>query len=430
MTSSGRLNRLLRETGASPGDMLEITTRRGRYRGIMMPHHEFSGEDVIVLKLPSGYNMGVKVGDGCEIRVIEKGKAPKRVSREAQHITGKPEVGFIGTGGTISSFVDYRTGGVYPAMAAEEIVSMVPEVAEICNLSGRTLFSMLSEDMFVEQWKSIAEEVAERLNGGCRGVIISHGTDTMGYTSAALSFMLHNLTGPVVMVGAQRSADRPSFDGFLNLLCSARVAAETDIGEVVVVMHSSSSDAGCYVHRGTRVRKMHSSARDAFRSLNQKPIAFVDDAIHMMSEYRRTANGKVMADTRISDNAVLIFSHPGMTRAEFMRCSEGADGIVVAGTGLGHVDSDVSGAIEKRASQGIPVVMTTQCLGGSVNPRVYSRGRELLKAGIIDGADMLPETAYVKLLYALAHFKGEELRRFMKSSIAGELSERRLYEEQ
>ena len=420
----------LSAAGIESGDLIRVRDREKVFAGILMPRDEFSSGDVLVLKLRSGYNIGVKYGRHTEVELVEKQPKPAhRRSGAARHAgDGKSDrrVAFVGTGGTIASFVDYRTGGVFPAYDAEGIVSLVPEISSVCRLEGETLFSEMSENFGYSEWKALAEEAASRLNAGYRGVLIAHGTDTMSYTAAALSFMLKNMTGPVVLVGAQRSPDRPSFDGYLNLLCSARVAAESDVGEVVVVMHSSSSDTECAVHRGTKVRKMHSSRRDAFRSINCEPIALVDGGIRYLSEYRHASGGKVEADTKMSDGVSLVQFYPDLDGDEFMRITEGKKGVVIAGTGLGHVSSELVGCIRKKVSEGMPVVATTQCLYGTVDLKVYSTGRDMLKAGVINGSDMLPEVAYVKLRWVLGHHSRlEDVRKLMESNISGEITSRR-----
>ncbi|MEM3851946.1 MAG: Glu-tRNA(Gln) amidotransferase subunit GatD [Methanomassiliicoccales archaeon] len=425
------LNPLLRERldslSISEGDEIRIRTPLAEYKGLLMPHHAFSGDNVVVLKLRSGYNVGVAVSPDTEITLLRKGEPVTRPSPERMpQPASLPHVAFIGTGGTIASFVDYRTGGVLPALNAHEIEMRVPEISGICSLEGGTLFSVFSENMFCREWAAIAMEAASRLNDGAHGVIIAHGTDTMAYTASALAFMLGRLSGPVVLTGAQRSPDRPSFDGYLNLIGSARIAGMSDIGEVTVVMHADSSDKACHVHRGTRVRKMHSSRRDAFRSLNAPPIAIVDENITYLSAYRRTEDVKVRADVSMSSDGTLITFFPGMSEKHFLAMTEGCRGIVLAGSGLGHVSTDIISGIRKRVREGIPVVVTTQCLGGSVNMRVYSTGRDMIAAGAVEGGDMLPEVAYVKLLWALAHFEDmQQICDYMQSDIAGEISGRR-----
>ncbi|MBA4323461.1 MAG: Glu-tRNA(Gln) amidotransferase GatDE subunit D, partial [Odoribacter sp.] len=302
---------------------------------------------------------------------------------------GKPVISLISTGGTIASYVDYRTGAVHPALTAEDLTFSVPELTENYNVKAKVLFSILSEDMKVEYWKKLAKEVASELNSGADAVIIPHGTDTMGYTSAALSFMLKNLTGAVILVGSQRSSDRPSSDASMNLLSAAKLA-ETDFGEVAVVMHGESSDTYSLIHRGTRVRKMHSSKRDAFKSINEKPIGRIDENVTFFQDYRRRNEGKTIVNDKIEEKVSLVYFYPGLTPDFFDYTVKNSKGIVIAGSGLGHVSSDLIEIIRKAK---IPIVMTSQCLNGRVNMNVYSTGRDLLNANVIPGEDMLPETA-------------------------------------
>ena len=417
----------LRRAGMAPGDEVRILNGSGEKTGILLPHHDFSRRDVFTVKLSSGYNVGVRYSGDTRVERIAPAResAPPRSAR--RHGGGQgTRVAFIGTGGTIASFVDYRTGGVFPALDAADLVQLVPEISSVCSLEGGNLFSEMSENFGHREWSSIAREVASKLNAGYRGVLISHGTDTMSYTAAALSFMLHNLTGPVVLVGAQRSPDRPSFDGYLNLACASRVAALSDIGEVVVVMHSGSSDGGCTIHRGTKVRKMHSSRRDAFKSINAQPVGYVGDEVRCTSPYRKAIPGTVKADTSMAKDVSLVQFHPDMSRQDFLDMTEGKRGVVIAGTGLGHVSSGLVKSIARRVSEGVSVVVTTQCLFGTTDLRVYSTGRDMLRAGVIPGGDMLPEVAYIKLRYVLAHHRGSEsVRKAVMSDVAGELIRRR-----
>jgi len=337
----------------------------------------------------------------------------------------KPTVAVLGTGGTIASFVDYKTGAVYPALSAQDLVFSVPELTDLCNIRARVLYSILSENMKVEYWQRLAEESAKELNSGAEAVIIPHGTDTLGYTSAALSFMMKNLSGPVILVGSQRSSDRPSSDAFMNLLCSARLAS-SDLGEVVVVMHGETSDSFCTIHRGTKIRKMHSSRRDAFQSMNEKPLGRVheDGRIEFESEYRRKAKGEVKAETRMEERVSLLYFYPGLKKHFFEKMAEDSKGIVIAGTGLGHVSTDLIPSIEKAIKKGVHVVMTTQCLSGRVGMYVYATGRELANIGVIPGEDMLPETAYVKLMWVLGKTSDpKEVRELMTRNLVGEINE-------
>ena len=428
MSYSARASKLLYEAGAGEGDTVKVVCRGVESTGVLMPHHEFSEPDVVVLKLKSGYNIGVSLGEGAVVEVVTKAiKKEKRV-RTSPTSEGKKGVAVLGTGGTIASYVDYRTGAVHPALSAEDLVSAVPEMAEICRVDAKVLFSIFSENMRIEDWQIIAAEVVDSLAHGDEGCIVPHGTDTMGYTSAALSFMLEDLPKPVILVGAQRSSDRPSSDAYTNLLSAARFCVEGDAAEVFVLMHDSISDTAAALHRGTRVRKMHTSRRDAFESVNEDPVARVEfeGGIAYSSSYRKKSNGRVNLRPEMEEKVALLQFYPGMSPSVFEGVAAHHKGVVIAGTGLGHVSQDIVKSISAEIRKGVAVVMTSQCLHGRVNLNVYDTGRDLLTAGVIPGEDMLPETALVKLMWALVNTDGEEeLRRAMVTNLRGELSSRR-----
>src|SRR5436309_6768544 len=269
-----RVRALLDRAQADGGDTVVVRAKGERYEGTLMPHHGFSGEDILTVKLPSGYNIGIAVGDIDAVEVTAKHEATRAERRLPPPTKDKLTVAVLGTGGTIASYVDYRTGAVHPAVTAEELVFSVPELLEVCNVRARVIYSIFSENLKPENWQRLAREAAKEIDSGAAGVVIPHGTDTLHFTTAALSFMLRDLMAPVVVVGAQRSSDRPSSDAAMNLLSAARVAT-ADLGEVVAVMHGETSDSFGVIHRGTKVRKMHSSRRDAFRSLNATPLGRV-----------------------------------------------------------------------------------------------------------------------------------------------------------
>ncbi|HIH01582.1 TPA: Glu-tRNA(Gln) amidotransferase subunit GatD [Thermoplasmata archaeon] len=427
MRYPGRVGKLLTDAGADVGDEIEVLRGREAHRGTLMPHHDFSGHDIITIKLASGYNIGLSVEKGATVRIVSKKQAKAAVSRSLPPDSEKKNVSFIGTGGTIASYVDYRTGAVHPAKSAEELVFSVPELMDLCDVKAKVLYSIYSENMEVTHWQELARAAAQELNEGASGVIIPHGTDTMGFTSAALSFMLKSLTGPVVCVGSQRSSDRPSSDATMNLLCSARLCVESDLGEVVVVMHGSTSDAGCVVHRGTKVRKLHSSRRDAFHSVNAEPVARVEGGeVLFSSEYSRRAKGPVEVRDKMNPKVSMLHFYPGFEPEHFDMIAANVEGVVIAGTGLGHVSERLIESIGRAVKDGVHVMITTQCLYGAVNLSVYSTGRDMLAAGVVPLGDMLPETAYVKLMWALGQaVEPSEVREMMLTNVAGEITPRR-----
>ena len=423
MSRSKFIGNILRNANAEEGDLVEIEVDDEKIKGVLMPHHEFSDKNIIIVKLSNGYNIGIDGRKDIKIRVLEKKKKKAVKKKVIPFDPAKPTVSVIGTGGTIACYVDYRTGAVHPATSAEDLAFSVPEIFDICNVKAKIAFQMLSENLKVSHWQTLARELANAFNNErVSGVVIPHGTDTMGYTSAALSFMLKNLSGPVVLVGAQRSSDRPSSDAAQNLLSAVTVAAKSDLGEVVVVMHGEISDTFTYIHRGTRVRKMHTSRRDAFKTINEKPLGKIEyGRIELTGGYRRKTSGKVVVDDKMDDDVALVYFYPGMKEQDL----PDKKGLVIMGTGLGHISTDLIKRIRELIDNGSVIVMTSQCIFGRVNMRVYSNGRELLKAGVISGEDMLPEVAYVKLMWALAHAKDrDDVARIMHTDIAGEISGR------
>lgn len=401
------------------GDRVSVERGGMAYEGVLMPSRR---KDHLVIKLDNGYNIGLKVPES-ELKLVEKGRELKPPAKTLRCREGLPQVSILSTGGTIASKVDYRTGAVTSQFSAGEIIAAIPELEEMANYNARIIYQILSENMRADYWMELARAVAEEISAGAEGVIITHGTDTMMYTAAALSFMLRTPV-PVVLVGSQRSSDRPSSDASMNAICAVTTAI-SDIAEVCVVMHGSTSDDYCSIHRGTRVRKMHTSRRDAFQSINQRPIGrinYLSRSIETFVPYRRRGETELAVMDRLEPTCALVKYTPGAS-PEVLNyyIDKGYKGIVLEGTGLGHVASNWIDSIRMATDAGIPVVVTSQCLRGRICDRVYDTGRYMLDAGAIEGEDMLPEVALVKLMWVLGN-KPDEVESVMKASIAGEIS--------
>jgi glutamyl-tRNA(Gln) amidotransferase subunit D len=417
------------------GSKLKVTTKKQTYEGILMPRSELADEEHIVVKLSSGYNVGISKKDIVKVQKLSGGKI-KPKSLEVKFSKDKPPVSLISTGGTISSKIDYKTGGVFPYSKPEELLADVPELGNFARVKNILQpFQLLSEDMSSPDWAKIAKEVYKELNSDSEGVIVTHGTDTLHYTAAALAFMLKNLNKPVAVIGAQRSTDRGSFDGALNLVCGAHYCL-SDIAEVSIVMHGSTDDEYCIASRGTKVRKMHSSRRDAFRPINEQPLAkiFPDGNVVMLNaEHKQRSNSKPELDTKFNDKVALVYSYPG-SHSEVLDyyASKGYKGIIIAGTGFGHVSTQPIDkkfswlpALKRTVDKGVFVGVTTQTLYGTTDPLVYSAGRLMKDAGAVFLKDMLPEVAYVKLGFVLGHTnKKEEIKKQMLTNFAGEINPR------
>ena len=403
------------------GDRVLVERKGISYEGVLMPSRR---EDHVVLKLKSGYNIGLRAKES-EIKLIEKGQElkPQQLNKTMPEKPGLPQISILSTGGTIASKVDYRTGAVTSQFSAGEIISAIPQLEEIANYRARVIYQILSENMRSEYWTVLARAVAEEIEKGAEGVIITHGTDTMMYTAAALSFMLKTPV-PVVLVGSQRSSDRPSSDVSMNAVCAATVAT-SDIAEVCVVMHGTTNDDYCAIHRGTRVRKMHTSRRDAFQTIDQPPLGKVDyltRKVETSIPYRHRGEVDMELKERLESRCTLVKYTPGASPDVLhYYIDKGYRGIVLEGTGLGHVGSDWVEGIRRAKDEKIPVVVTSQCLRGRVCDRVYNTGRDMLDAGAIEGGDMLPEVALVKLMWVLAN-SPNEVDILMKTPLAGEMA--------
>lgn len=440
MAYSKKIQNVLKKKGIKEGDRIIV----GDYEGLLMPSPDVTGSpDHVVLKLDNGYNVGIKYEKGLRIEKSRRPE-PKMVKEEYEreveehHIRkleekkDHPTVTVLSVGGTIASKVDYRTGAVSAAMTAKDLVAQVPELLDIAHIEVETLFEVMSEDMGPEHWVKIAKEVGKQL-GKSDGVVITHGTDTMHYTSAALSFMLRGLNKPVVLTGAQRSSDRGSSDAFLNLICSVH-SARSDVAEVTVCMHGEPDDSYCFLMRGTKVRKMHATMRNTFRPINDYPIAKVwpDGKMEFIkNDYHRRGKDKLEIDAKFEEKVALLKVYPGSEpKLVNWLVKQGFKGIVIEGTGLGHVPTKAKKSwipsIKKAVESGVPVVVATQTLYGRVNPNVYSNLRVLYyEAGAIPAMDMLPETTYVKLGWVLAHTKSlKHVREMMLTNYAGEFNER------
>jgi len=428
----GLVLRKLEEANAQLGDRIRISLKDGEVTGILMPRAQIGADpDHAVIKMDNGYNIGVRIDAQVTVSLVQKAGAGKRPSSRATAVEtpGLPSVAILSTGGTIASRVDYRTGAVNPALTAEDLYDTVPELKEHANVRAKVIMSVLSENIHPKDWTTIAGAVASEIRRGADGVVIPHGTDTLGVSSAAMAFALQELPVPVVLVGSQRSSDRPSSDAALNLIGATEIACKANAAEVMLAMHGEPSDSFILAHRGTRVRKCHTSRRDAFQSVNCSPIFRYDSAgITEISSpiSRRDTTRKIRLKPDFDDKVVLIKTYPGISEGMIdMIVDAKYRGLVIEGTGLGHAPERIHSSIRRAIDAGVIVAMTSQCIWGRVNMNVYRPGVELLQMGVIPCEDMLPETALVKLMWLLANKKEtDEVRTAMTQSIVGEIGTR------
>lgn len=409
---------------------VSVGTTDGEFRGIILPRSETADDQHLVLKLITGYNIGINVSTIENIKENGFKKAHYKIpEKEFPFDDDKPDVTLLGTGGTIASRLDYRTGAVIPAFSPGELYGAVPELAGIANLKTLKLFEEFSENIAPKHWVKIAEAIKTEIENGADGIVIGHGTDTMHYSAAALSFMVRKTPVPIVIVGSQRSSDRPSSDAALNLINATWTAAHSDIAEVMVCMFGPTSDEYGLLHRGTRVRKMHSSYRSTFRTIGDTPLARVYDnnIVHIKSDYtRRDPDRSVELDTATCENVSIVYYYPNMKPDIIDSLTDnGYKGIVIAGTGLGHVNKPLYPALKRAINKGVHIYMTVETLWGYVQMYVYDTGRDIMELGVIPGANMLPEVAYAKMVWVLGHTEDrEKVAEMMLTPYSSEITER------
>jgi glutamyl-tRNA(Gln) amidotransferase subunit D len=415
----------LKANQISVGDSVKILADI-TYSGIIMPRYEHSDDKHIVLKLNSGYNIGLEI---AKIEKIEKNQSTKKIiekDEKIEKIAGLPKILLLSTGGTIASKIDYRTGAVTPVLTAEELNSSVPELAKIANIDTQVLFSEYSENIMPEHWLQIAEKINGYSKSDYTGIIIAHGTDTMHYTSSFLSFALAGFPIPIVLVGSQRSSDRASSDAALNLISATKFITESKTKGVYIVMHQDENDETVACHFGTRVRKNHTSKRGAFQTIGDDPAFIIaenqiqkniTEDFFKVNEFQP----KIYLDTKVA----LVKYHPGYDPNLLDKIIEmGFRGVIFEGTGLGHVGKIMYESVKKANEKGVFLGMTSQCIDGRVGMTVYESGRDLLDLGIVPLENMIPEVALVKAMWAMGNSQNrDEVKKIMLENIASELSE-------
>lgn len=429
----GRALEVLKKFNVRVWGQSDIETTRGLFKGTVLPRSENDDDLHIVLKIETGYNIGIDIATITGMKETGYNKANYKIpEKEFPYSDDKPNVKLFGTGGTIASRLDYRTGAVIPAFSPGELYGAVPELADICNINTEKLFAVFSENMGPDQYITLAKAIGQEIANGIDGIVIGHGTDTLHHTAAALSFMVQNPPVPIILVGSQRSSDRPSSDAALNLIHASTAAGHGDIAEVMVCMFGPTSDEYGFLHRGTRVRKMHSSYRSTFRTIGDTPVATVTRAgvKPIKKDYNPRRNDRIVKIVPcFNENVTMMYYYPHM-KVEMMHSliDMGYKGIIIVGTGLGHVNRELYPALERAKAEGVSVFMTLQTLWGYVHMFVYETGRDMMAKGVIPLGNMLPEVAWVKLGWAMGQTDDpEEIKRIMLTPVNEEITQKEPY---
>ena len=423
-----------------PGDTVQVITKDETLEGILIPSPELE-KDTVILKLDSGYNIGIDKKHIKKIATVKSSTEKKAASAPSvKQNKNLPTISIMHTGGTIASKVDYKTGGVTAGYSPDEMLQMIPELHDIANVRSRKIISLQSEMIRFPHYNALAKEIEKEIKKGCDGIIITHGTDTLHYTAAALAFMIENSPIPIILVGAQRSFDRGSSDASLNWINAAYFAAHADFSGVAICMHETSDDNNCLILPATKTRKMHTSRRDAFRPINTTAIArinYQEEKISFIQKKHKKRNKEKVAVTLMNDKLKIGFlkSHINMFAAEIDFYKD-FDGLVLEGTGLGHMPNEevdehtkenkkIQEAIANLVKSGVVVVMTPQTIYGRIQMNVYTPQRELLEVGVLGNFnDMTPETTFIKLAWLLSNFKKDEVKDLLSKNLRGELTDR------
>ena len=418
----GKIRDFLTQNKVEVGNLIKITSEL-TYSGILMPRYESGDESHIVLKLKSGYNIGIEFEKIEKIEKVGEGQSIVENPQVIEKDENLPKILLLSTGGTIASKVDYRTGAVTPALSASELYEAVPEIAEIANVDAEVLFSEYSENLQPEHWKEIAKKLDSVAKSDYAGIIIAHGTDTMHYTSSFLSFALSGFPIPIALVGSQRSSDRPSSDAALNLIAATKFLTESKTNGIYVIMHNDSNDDTIACHKGTRVRKNHTSKRGAFETVGDNPAFIVsEDKILKNMNDSFFKGEKYEPKLDLDSKIALVKYHPGYDPSQIKNLIDsGFNAIIFEGTGLGHVGNTMYDVIKDAKEKGLFLGMTSQCIDGRVSMTVYDSGRDLLELGIVPLENMTPETALVKAMWACGNSSNaEEIKELMLRNIASE----------
>jgi glutamyl-tRNA(Gln) amidotransferase subunit D len=456
---SAEVRKIMKRGKIKEGDRILVKKNKKEYEGLLMPKIEIGNPNSLVIKIDSGYNVGIKYDKNTKIersrsheprRILkeekfELGKMHPNLKKKLKKNSRKKTISILHTGGTVASRVSYKTGGVVSSFTPEDLVAMFPELFGIANIKTRLIRNMFSEDINIDHYRIMAREVDKEIKKGVDGIIITHGTDTMHYTAAALSFILQDLPIPVILVGAQRSSDRGSSDAALNIISAAYFIINSDFAEVAICMHGTPNDSSCLILNGCKSRKMHTSRRDTFRPINTLPWAIVDykkrKIKFLRNNYKKKdKKRKLKIKDKFEKKVALVKIYPGISSEQIEFFSKNNyKGLVLEGTGLGHApinkideftkrNEEVFNALKKFAKKGI-VVMNSQANYGRVNMNIYETGHKLQQIGVIPGEDMLSETAYLKLSWLLANYPKEKARELIRKNLVGEISSRTLLEE-
>lgn len=333
----------------------------------------------------------------------------------------------IYTGGTIGMVNDPETGALCP-FNFEQIAKAVPEIKEFgFNIDSYTLPEIIdSSDLQPSLWAELCRIILDNYDRYC-GFVILHGTDTMAYSASALSFMLSNLTKPVVFTGSQLPIGTIRTDGRENLIAALEIAAATIEGKAIVP--EVCILFGAKLFRGNRTSKINAESFEAFQSFNYPPLAEIGIHIHYnygAIDYTPKTE-PISAFTGMNTNIAILRLFPGIQEKLLDAIIDipGLKGLILETYGSGNAPTSQCflDKIKKASEKGILIYNVTQCQGGTVEMGRYETSRELLNYGVSSGYDITTEAAVCKMMHLLEqHTDANEIKKYLNSSIKGEIT--------
>lgn len=314
----------------------------------------------------------------------------------------------IATGGTIAS--EQTGNGLAPRLHPKDLLRYVPDAANICELDTIQPFHIDSTNVSPAHWLTltgIVEENYEKYDG----FVISHGTDTLAYTAAALSYVIQNTTKPIVLTGAQKPISNDSTDAKTNLLDALRFACSGDCGVCVVF--------GGKVIAGTRARKMKTKSYDAFSSINFPKIAAIHDGRVVRYIPFQPSGKEPVFYHRLNSRVFLLKLIPGTAPEAFSSAAEFCDGLVIESYGVGGIPDVYLDELDALIQKGKTIIMATQVTQEGSDIKVYEVGERLkTRYGLLETYDITLESAVTKLMWAMGRSEDPaEIRKLFCTSI-------------
>ena len=340
----------------------------------------------------------------------------------------KARILLIYTGGTIGMVKDYETGTLRP-FDFDELIKNIPELDQLdCTLKGVSFKKPIdSSNMNPKYWELMATLIEENYDA-FDGFVILHGSDTMSYSASALSFMLENLTKPVIFTGSQLPIGDLRTDAKENLITSIQIASLKEKGSSVV------QEVGLYfeykLYRANRTTKINAEHFEAFASLNYPPL--VESGVHLKVDHAHLRKSPARkkpfkVHKEMDDNVAILKLFPGLNEKVLntMLNTKGLKALVLETYGAGNAPTDgwFLNALENAVSSGLHIINVTQCSGGSTAMGHYQTSKRLESMQVIDGKDITTEAAIAKAMYLLgAHISDRLFKTVFETSLRGEMS--------